>query len=1083
MSGGWISEEGGGRAEGGAGGQAATAEGSRIVAASPEGMMARAVQWLEGLPRGLSREGVVLCGSALLRHRLRLHVASTLERPELLLGVRMVSPATWARQVLANAGEPATGGASAARRLRLRDELRRASGLGLLYFDPVQVAREQGYIEAFARTVATLEQAGLRPRDLVEYAEDFGDVDGRRVRDVAMVWYAVQGDQGHTDASAYRRAAALLGPGDRAAPTLALVTEAPGPALAEFFEALGPDRLVYLEARPESAGSERRRASLGLSVAGEPGERPPAAGSELERLKAMLFLPGGEPGPGYDGTVEIEAYASVEEELEAAVGWIIEEVQRGTRLSRIALVVPRVELLGGLLLDRLSRADPPIPAYLAGGQPRAETPGGVRVLAVLEALGSGLEAASTLRCLPWLVAISEGPVEELSPSRAAEVVYGAGIMGGTSRDLRGGLEWTARLRHRHEELRQRILGGAEPEGSTARARSERWIAEVAPRLPAVAALEEILRQVAEDEVTLEVLAPDVLAFMERWLSLPDGQGAEGEEAEGGAELLARLGLEFEALTRDRAARRLRGVAALTALRSAVARARSPRGRLSEGVFVGSARQCAGVSFDAVRMIGLAEGVFPRLPHDDPVLPSDLREKIEAAAAARGQRRLLRRIEDDLDDDLHAFFRVVRGARERLALSAPYQWIDRTEHAISGVILEVVNALGVDVRRASGLSSLGHLHAERLRPGVERLRRAMLARPSTPRAAFLARRARYEQDGHVPTSWLLDRELSMFAAAAPPAPRARLVPGLCPERPLSPSWLKMLLGCPFHFLQEKLLDRAPTEGRPPTDRLEARIFGTLVHDASERVFVERGALLCGHEGSLPDHLEFGRDALEGAFEELLGTYPLRGGETARRELERAWEIFEEVLRQEWARPARSFDAVELGFGFDAPAALQVGEHKLYLRGRIDRLDRLQGGGYSVRDLKTGQGRSLAEEALNVGRDVQIGVYARIIEEVLRPGGQVVEAAYDYPKRGGAPSRVFVGEALEALKASTGRWLEAAVGLLAAFAFPRATSRTECRYCPFLALCGPGAAEQSAKALESAVDPALVAFRALKEAQNG
>ncbi len=1045
--------------------------------ASPAGLLTRAVAWLEALPEGLERQATVLCTSPLLRHRLRVHVSVELERPELLLGVRIISPARHARKVLALVGQSATLGAESIRRLRLRDALKGAGRLNLSYFDPKQVAREQGYIEAFARTIRVLEEAGLKPAELRRAIGSLeSDMERRRVGDVARVWKTIEGHQGHTDATAWRQAAQLLRPAHRQRPTLVILTATPSPSLGVYLSALDPEVILHFDARPDTPTAERRLAPLGLPPR-TPHTVVAPAQTELERLRSRLFMPGSAGGPGYDGTVEIEAYASVEEELEAAVAWLVNEVQRGTPLGRIALVIPQVDLLGGMLLDRLSRSEPPVPAYLAGGLPRGETPGGVRILALFDALASGLEAEATLRCLPWL---RTGAHEErpggLGLSRAAELVYGAGILGGTSRDLSAGLEWSARLGRRCDDLRARLLAKQIPEGSTAWKKAMADLADLEPLLEPIRALEELLRRMAEDEASLDVMAPELVAFLERWVVLPEHPLG----------IMDHIGQEIERLVRDRTSRRLRGRAALAAIRGSIARERAPIGRLDEGVFVGTPRHCVGVEFEAVRFMGLAEGIFPRLPHDDPVLPSDLRARLEGLVQGDGPGRIIRRMEDELDDDLHTFCRVVGGTTGRLALSIPRQWLDRTERAMSGLVLEVLNALGTNVEgasRVSDLSSLGHLHTERLRPGVARTRALMLAQGATPRAAFTARRARYEADGHVPADWLLEHELKLFAHVDAPDTALKM-PGLDPEHPLSPSWLRMLLRCPFQFLQEKILERAPTDARPPTDRLEPRAFGTLVHDACEDFFEARGARLCAQQGTLDEHMAAARKALEGAFERTLGSYPLRGGDTAERELERAWRVMAEVVRREWARPARTFDAVELGFGFgEHPVALTVGEDdKLYLRGRIDRVDRLEEG-YSVRDLKTGRGRSLREEGLSVSLDLQLGLYTRVLEDVVRPDAPVVEAAYTHPAGGGAPERAFRGDGLTALRARTDQWLQTAVGLLQARVFPRTTSKYQCRYCAFRPMCGDDAPNRSAAALAQTEQPALVAFRQMKEAEDG
>ena len=63
------------------------------------------------------------------------------------------------------------------------------------------------------------------------------------------------------------------------------------------------------------------------------------------------------------------------------------------------------------------------------------------------------------------------------------------------------------------------------------------------------------------------------------------------------------------------------------------------------MFVGSPHQARGRSFRVVFVPGLAERLFPRRPHEDPLLLDDRREQVDAGLALQ----------------------ATRGARERLLL--------------------------------------------------------------------------------------------------------------------------------------------------------------------------------------------------------------------------------------------------------------------------------------------------------------------------------------------------------------------------------------------------------------------------------
>ena len=79
-----------------------------------------------------------------------------------------------------------------------------------------------------------------------------------------------------------------------------------------------------------------------------------------------------------------------------------------------------------------------------------------------------------------------------------------------------------------------------------------------------------------------------------------------------------------------------------------------------------------------------------------------------------------------------------------------------------------------------------------------------------------------------------------------------------------------------------------------------------------------------------------------FDQLRDEYPLRGNDAIERERQRLLRQTEQLVRDEWRRPAREYLDSELSFGDPAPVRLAVDGGELYVRGAIDRLDRLAHG---------------------------------------------------------------------------------------------------------------------------------------------
>ncbi len=1105
----------------------------------------RIVEWLRSLPAELARRGVVLVPAERVAHGLRRRVCVELGEPGLLAGVRLLPPVAFAREVLARAGIATAPGGEALRRLRILAVLQ-AGGLELQYFRAEQLRAGRGYTDAFSRAIADLERSGLSASDAERVAEGLIDSDrlaARRLRDLAVVWRAAEGADPvpSTDGQILQAAARLLGArperGLVLGPVAALIAGEPSAALLHVLTALRTAAVVFIDALPWRADTQRWRPALLPAVA----NRPPAAdlgplfarlqvapvlpwqddrdaaapATELRLLQRYLFAPPevlSDPArprsSGPDGSVELEEYSSLEEEVEAAGAWVAEQVCDGIAIEDIALIVPEVEPYARALIDRLQRVGAPaawaaapatgIEVYVAGGLALADTPAGVRLLALLRAWRRGLDAESVIRVLPALrVESDDAGAPRLTPSAAAELVYGAGIVGGSPGDPSGAREWLPRLRRRAASLAAVV---AEPDVGTVdepEKQPHQWAREQARAaldtlerlLPGVEALQAV-GELMVDGAPLSALWPAACDFIRTWYRLPPDP----------PNLLAVLDERIAAVLGDAAAAQVCGGMAVDWLVELVRRERTATSRYGGGrVFVGTPAAAAGLSFRAVRVLGLAEGAVPRTPHDDPIVPNDLRQLIERAVRPLVAHVVVPRIEDRVLEDVHGFYRVVAGCG-RLALSAPRQWADRSEREVSGVVLEVAAALGRPAAHG----------ATALTPGAARLRADYFAAGRARREAFAAEHlplarsampvlARRQGDRWlVPTGWLaeaataLDRVGALSAAqdAAPlgemdgvlGAARVGLVvPGLGPDTPLSASALTLLWRCPFRFLLERLLWLREPAGRPSTDTIDPLAYGSLFHAAAEAFFREAGASVCEQRGSLPAWIERARAVAAAQFDRLCDEYPLRGADATARERARLLRQIEQLVRYEWESSPRAFIATEQSFGVPEPVLLPLPGGALYVRGTIDRVDR-GGRGVSVRDLKTGRLRDFGEEPVGPVTDLQLGLYAMVLDAA--EAGSVVHAAYVHPSAAQDPERKFEGDNVDKLRAHTRGWLETARGLLDAGVFPRTPNADDCRFCPFVPACGDGAQERSAAKLRApALLPELAEFVRIKSAHSG
>jgi DNA helicase-2/ATP-dependent DNA helicase PcrA len=199
------------------------------------------------------------------------------------------------------------------------------------------------------------------------------------------------------------------------------------------------------------------------------------------------------------------------------------------------------------------------------------------------------------------------------------------------------------------------------------------------------------------------------------------------------------------------------------------------------------------------------------------------------------------------------------------------------------------------------------------------------------------------------------------------------------------------------------------------------------------------------------LQFGR-ILHEALKDALGSIE--------RDRPLSWEMVDAAYVAAWARerfcaPEQAPALQELGRGYlrraftagdlskplllEQPFSLRV--DGMRLSGRIDRVDRHDDGCYEVIDYKTGS----AKRALELQRDLQLGVYALAAREVFR--FDPLKLSYYYLETG---ERVSVDKAPDRLEADRQTIVRVADGIRAEF-YPAKPDRMKCAGCDFRLLC--------------------------------
>jgi superfamily II DNA/RNA helicase/RecB family exonuclease len=995
------------------------------------------------------------------------------ERSGLLVGTRFITSARLAEEIVIAGGATFETGEEDARPARLRSLFRNPPALR--YFRADQLRETPGWEYAFARTIGDLESSGLTPETLA------GSTARQRILDVADIWAALnaRAENAWTRPWLIREASQLLArdpslaeplgqvlvafTGHEAFVDLELARSLPHVTFAPW--AARPRRVSHIGRVEQLLGPDAAR-SWAVHVPPHPDDM-----TELGLLKAHLFEDPSEEdasrpqSQGRDGTVDIEAHDSVEAEIDAAVTWVqLEVTRRGTPLEELALVVPHLDPVARMLVERLEEIG--VAAHAMGGVAGASSAVGARLLTLVRALSAFLHRDALIDVVP-LLRVDRQEMPHLTRSEAIAVFGSLGTFGGTRVKPEGALDWLRRLASRVEAIDAYVAGR---EGGEQRDEERKTLARIAglgrlvePCLRAlVSAAEPFLRGAPIAE-----LWPSVQSLLRDHVVVPaDGVELVGSFVAAMKSICARPVLA--AVAGQDAPRLLEDV--LLGLRVGVGRFGEPL------VTIGTLEDVAGIPFTAVRVLGAAEGVFPPSPREDPVLPDTERHELRSFG--------LRSRADAVLQRLHSFDRLVRNTHKRFVLSCPRRDLAGTYRELSSVAVEVsiaVGRTGSTVADGDGLreSMLAPAHAE-----LDAFRDAAPFRES-------AWQLRAAQRREVPHHWTgrshldLTRGLELLDPARAPdsldgimpsnSGWFPLVPGLDPARPLSASRWRTFLECPHRFAFETLLGFKPPPELMEDGAFDSTTYGSLFHAVMERFYRQHGEAFVRHEGQYATFYDAAEELANGAFSEWLERVALTGSAIHNAQRERLRRDTRALLEHEWELSRERVVAVERGFGTSETLTLRAGPHSIYVRGYIDRID-VEGGVGVLRDLKTGKSKPRKLGEIDCTIDAQLALYALVGRTLQSEWGlpQALSAAYVYPAGARVSERAFQGVDFELLVEKGARWLESTSELALARAFPRTDDANDCRYCAFKSVCGTDA-QTRAEGVLAAGRPNVEAFR--------
>ena len=314
-----------------------------------------------------------------------------------------------------------------------------------------------------------------------------------------------------------------------------------------------------------------------------------------------------------------------------------------------------------------------------------------------------------------------------------------------------------------------------------------------------------------------------------------------------------------------------------------------------------------------------------------------------------------------------------------------------------------------------------------------------------------------------------------------------------DRVVSATLLQDAAACPFRFFLEHGLGIDPIEEDEggDDDWLGPLRRGSELHELYAALL--RRARHERRRVAMKKDLDWVLARARARLEELKREIPPPSDEVCAVESD---EILEDVrMFVEAEAEAKDVEPVafEVGFGHPGgrdeepeplarpePVAIPIGNgRRLLVRGRIDRIDRIDKNAYQVLDYKTGRfKRGDYDGIFRQGRLLQHALYGAAAEVILAPhdrGAKVTRGVYWHPTgRGHNRRAVIPSRGRPPLVNVVGRLAD----VIGAGLFIQTTEDGDCRYCPFAAACGEKPWETSARKLNADASGCIQPWQALQ-----
>ncbi|MDP8237484.1 MAG: PD-(D/E)XK nuclease family protein [Candidatus Hatepunaea meridiana] len=493
----------------------------------------------------------------------------------------------------------------------------------------------------------------------------------------------------------------------------------------------------------------------------------------------------------------------------------------------------------------------------------------------------------------------------------------------------------------------------------------------------------------------------------------------------------------------------------------------------DGLTISDKMSSRGLSYDLLFIPGLAQGMIPTPPREDPILNDYDRQQINKVFSNTGSATAklpepLPLKSKRLDEEKLLFALAVDSAEKQLILSYPQRRTDGKDTFPSRFLLDMCRIVSGSLVESDKLDELDFYEDDIKSPDNDKLKRRFTdplrfpiewVKANVPaeegdhviRELYTGRSERYTRCMDVTKHRRTGNRFTEWDGVLPEGWDSR---GVISNRH-SVTSLEDFSGCPFlyyikHILKAKRWEEPKLAIEPP-----AIAIGEVIHAVLERFYTQTqdSGWLPLKDDDLDNVKTAIKDILADEMKRIKNKYPIPRVlwelENKRLEERLLRFIIEDIKRSD----GYNFDKAEVEIDQILTFETDEEEYRVHLSGKIDRID-LSDDNRSIRiiDYKTGQARSKANQ-FSGGKSLQLPIYLKSILD-SNPDADLQSSIAEYlhiKQDGSIRSIPFEGQQLIERSEDLGRLVKIITESIKTGTFPPIPDNNICRTCDAQYLC--------------------------------